>query len=205
MGLGDWERYSTTTGLTIDPTAPLVGSGSLRMHLRDSGAECNLGLSDAHPRGLLKGRVRTLVRQTTGFLTNHRVGLYCMAQALDITQGSERAFYRYCLKDQTLLLDKGDEGLSNGTTSLGSVAHTWTLALTVALELEWDYDLDRWGGAQLIGRVGTRTDFSDLSAVITVTDSSSPLATSVSEGLCGWSSGGEKIFLFDDTTIYPLL
>ena len=82
---------------------------------------------------------------------------------------------------------------------------SFAVGTTVGLELEWDSN----SGTQVdfIARVDTSTlDFSALSDVITVTDSTAPFLTATSEGLCGRynSSSNDATFDFDQTKIVSL-
>jgi hypothetical protein len=80
------------------------------------------------------------------------------------------------------------------------------------MELEWVADLAGLGGTRLIGRVGTKNseDFGTLSDVIDTIDVSSPLLTSVGEGIVlfkghtGTRAPGYN-WGFDMTSVYELV
>jgi hypothetical protein len=80
------------------------------------------------------------------------------------------------------------------------------------MELEWVADLAGLGGTRLIGRVGTKNseDFGTLSDVIDTIDVSSPLLTSVGEGVVlfkghtGTRAPGYN-WGFDMTSVYELV
>jgi hypothetical protein len=204
MSLSDWEVYksSGSLGVAIDTATPLVGSGSLQMVLSLSTGRCNLRLSSAHSRGFLKGKVRTLLQPNSAG-TTLKMGLYCMASQADIT--TDGSFYRLMWYNGAVRLDKPTSGIDHSPTELTSSAYSLSAGQTIALELEWAYDLAEWGGTRLVGRVGSATDFSDLAEVIAYTDTSTPLSTSVGEGLFSYTTSGAKTVLGDETTIFELL
>jgi hypothetical protein len=204
VALSDWTVYKTSgEAALIDTSAPLVGSGSLKITTNTTGV-VELVRADSGERAFTKGRIRTLMK-ATGPLTNPWAGIYCMASQADLTATGSC----YCLvlgsaAGNVVRIIKQTAGLDNGSGSVASAAFAVDVGTLYCLELEWDYDPVTWSGTRLSGRAGVQSDFSDLTELVTYTDTSSPLTTSVGEGIFVASFSASETYFFDKTTITQL-
>jgi len=224
MPYSDWEITKTDSGLlaVLDIISPLKDVGSLRIDNSDIMASvdrcmASARLTSAHQRGVTKGRARTLVHfKTASYSSNGEcgIGLYCMQNQADI-MASGGAAYMFTLSSYSpnhrWRLGKCTNGITGyfDVTSLAAEIMTFTpvTGTTYAMELEWVYDAVELGGTLLVARAGEADDFSDLQEIYKLTDTSSPLTTSIGEGLCYIdyeTLNFQRDAYFDDSTIFAL-
>jgi hypothetical protein len=200
MALGDWvqNKSGSVWTVAIDVGDPMVDSGSLSLQSENgvagpSGHTFVLGAPFSS--GFTKGKIRTLLRWDTGGEINVSnsqrwgVGIVCMMSAADVTVGHTTLF----------------EANTPGTYPPAAGAF-WPL------ELEWVADLAGLGGTRLIARVGTQnsTDFGTLVDKIDTIDTTSPLLTSVGEGVVAWqghtgSRNPGYEWTLDTTSVFELV
>ena len=162
--------------------------------------------------GLLKGSIRSLFRRgDDASVVDHFAGLFCMASDLNAhNTGQLYGLHVELMASNNIQLRKGSSGgvLGVGTvgTQLGSTftADFQGAGSIVALELSWNAEeQSSLGGTELVVRMGFEQDFSDLVTIINVVDTTSPLTTSVAEGI--WTSyisfGLETFVHLDQTRI----
>lgn len=222
-GLGDWTRY-TTSGyiITLDLTTPLVQSSSLKMRddASNSGA-AHLHLNDSFDRGFTRGSIKTIIRLdspvTTGGTSAIGGGIVCMQSQLDIRTSGAAYIFNWGRPSSgstpasgnfRFSIDKMFSGLalSGSNVSLAQTADIPVVAgAFYPIEIEWDFDNDAYGGVRLRANRGTLNsiDFNTLSPLFDVIDSSSPLTTSLAEGLYIYESSNSagRINVSCDETI----
>jgi hypothetical protein len=238
MALGDWvqNKSGSVWTVAIDVGDPMVDSGSLSLQSENgvagpSGHTFVLGAPFSS--GFTKGKIRTLLRWDTGGEINVSnsqrwgVGIVCMMSAADVTVGGggESCYTWYigsgnnaATNQMETCLFKHTDGLSTSTshTTLFEANTPGTYPPAAGafwpLELEWVADLAGLGGTRLIARVGTQnsTDFGTLVDKIDTIDTTSPLLTSVGEGVVAWqghtgSRNPGYEWTLDTTSVFELV
>lgn len=221
MSLADWDVTKSHVDLT-------VAIESDRLKLDNDAVKASVYENYIHlipnsdfNRGFTIGKIRTKLEITdfnTQFGTYEGMhGIVCMMSQSDVTGGAGDC---YCFglrnnADLQWLLVKFTAGLehwlSAGATILGAEDDTLTPAVDTnyALELTWAYHT-LIAGTRLVCKVGLAdNNFTDLVTVFDVTDTATPLTTSVGEGIFfadmdGIGVGDLKRCYFDDTSIVPL-
>jgi len=167
-------------------------------------------------QGFTAGRLRTLVKQPTAgnrladTSPNSKVFLVCMLSDRNIANNFPS---RYALKltNATMSLNKiiGGDANNDGTVLISVATSTLpggglpAAGGLFALELNWFYSVAEFGGMFLEGRYGVQADYSDLAVAVAVTDTSSPLTTSLAEGLEMFNSSTTPLILdFDKLEVY---
>ena len=211
MAFADWDFFTGgTVTNALQSTGALVGSSSLEIVMA-SGSRVQGQLDAGESRGFTKGKIRSLFKNTavTGTASSVNVGLWCLSSVenmLGTGSGDAYAVGIYpedSVTNVTLrkITQNLGEFLSTGTL-LGSASEDFATA-TVALELEWNVAVAETGGVVLKVRTGSQTDYSDLSEVISIVDSSSPYTTGFAEGIfCDCDTGQTATFLIDNTEIF---
>jgi hypothetical protein len=197
VALADWTFSKNRAGLTsaIDGTNPLVGAGSLLLTNTSDLSYANIQTMHCvytANKGFTRGRLRTLIKVHSSTVRG-MFGVYFMASQADVT-ASGSCYYATLVRDlnagtRTLRVDKVTSGLDqqypSGTpTTFATVSSAFSVDTTKALEVEWVSDAAVLAGTRIIVRTGDQTDFSDLAEVMDYTDTTSPLTTTVGEGLC---------------------
>lgn len=166
--------------------------------------------------GLLRGKVRTLLRLRNGLaaLEGLSGGLACMQSARNICVGGASAYVLAVSMPAngalTLNIEKWTNGFrAGGTRTVLATASSipgavLALGTTKAVELEWDVNLTELGGVLLTARAGDASNYSNLVAVpgCAVLDDSSPLVTSAWEGLAGGDVQTTSDIFYDETYIF---
>lgn len=178
-----------------------------------------LRLSSDFTRGYTIGRIRTKL-EVTDFRAQvgsneGMYGVICMMSQATLTGGAGSCYGFGLRNDLNLawLLVKFNSGLENysGGVILGA-ADTTTLSPAVdtnyCLELTWGYHTSL-SGTRLVAKAGLAVnEWRDLVTIYDVTDTSSPLSTSVGEGLFYGDMDSTvsdlKRCYFDDTTLIPM-
>ena len=206
----DFGTVSASATILHNASTPLNGDRSVRFTCTNGGI---VGTKSAaaiyldttnHARGFVLGRIRTLIRVDQE--VDH-AGIYCLGSvAAGITSGGNSYVFGPAGSTHELTLSKLDNGLFDETPSvINATGVTMGAAPTgiKAIELEWKADLTIFGGTQLICRAGDAIDFSDLAIVFQGVDESSPILTSLSEGLFAFRAGITNVgqVTFDDTTV----
>lgn len=219
MTLANWDVTKSNVSLAcaIENNRLKIDNDAIKGTVTSSYA--HLRLNSDFSRGYTIGKIRTKLEITDHTLSTSNDGDYgivCMMSGSDLTGGAGSC-YVFCLNvvnTITWSIAKHTTGLDNltdvGTTLLGSGSTTLTPARDVnyALELQWCYHT-LLGGTNLLAKVGlAENNYTDLVTVYDVTDTSSPLTSSVGEGLFFADTDGTvndlKRIYFDDTEIIQL-
>ena len=205
--LADWDIF-TSGPVTVDivTSSVIVGAQSLRLLAPHSpGVSANIlpkTTSSLHYVAT-KGKLRTLlygVVEGGGVLIS---GLSCQQSVRDINpDGTSFYFAGYSHTGDRLGIGKATNGLQQTLGLMPFQVFTpFTLSAgsTISIEFEWEVS----GTSVILTlRKGTTTDYSNLAQILTYTDSSSALLTTVGQGLCyatpDFSSNPE--FRVDQTT-----
>ena len=226
MSILDWDIYVDFPGnllIFTDTAAPEIGTGSLAFghintvdftHANLVPTDDSAGLSHGvAPNGRLRTVCRVDIHEGGTPLISY-FGVTALQSQDDLTAGG--SCYALLLAsgeglvDPVLCLHKFTSGLPNGlpTPPLISIPFPVTLGVPFAMELEWIVDVPNLGGTFLLARTGTQTDFSDLTAQMSFVDTSSPITTSVAEGVVASfksnSVSDTKKVIFDNTTLFEL-
>lgn len=223
MSLGDWTQAGSGLTVSIEINTPLVGDGSLKFAASAAVNQKNMYLTNLD-KGFTKGRIRSLMRMVVRPTTQAyaRAGLICMQSVIN-PAAATGAYYTFGWgvgsstagtpgTQKWLLMKRAPSGqLSSVGTELNSTSVVVSASDYYPVQLEWVVDIADLGGTRLTASVGTlnSTDFGTLVTVFDYLDTSSPLTTSVAEGIFCTSAnaaGAETYtYTFDETTIYQLV
>lgn len=188
----DWDVYHFPTSPSVgndwisighDPVNKLLGSADLVFSRNTAEWAGSARPGATIPKALTSGKLRTLLNFDYGSGVVY-AGLYCLSSQPNVS-GSVGSFYLVyldsSLTEDRIRLAKVGAGLmaASYTVLETSGVSAWTPTVTLALEFEWVVTA---GQAVLTVRTGLQTDFSDLSQLLTHTDTSSPYTTSAGEG-----------------------
>jgi len=223
MSLGDWSQSignSSQITVSLEIATPIVGNGSLKIRNTGTPTGCaNLFLTSL-PKGFAKGRIRTLLQWQVrpSHAAYERAGIAFMQSALHITSGTP-SFYTFALGAKSgypgtlhWLINKH---VNTSLQSTGPTVINESNSVTVAdgdywpIQVEWNADVSNIGGTRLTCSVGTKnsTDFGTLAVLLDTIDTSSPIVTSVAEGLFDTHPAvgfTDHTACWDSTTIYQL-
>ena len=219
MSLSDWE-FHASSGVTfsINLFTPIVSLGSGRLAMPDIGAltqtNINVTTASGRTRGVTRGKLRSLFRYDT-LVTAAVLGLaFCQSRSDHDLTSNGTAYFAY-LRQADSKLHISRMGPTNSTiagffgapTFLDSGGFPFVPGNNVvfSLEVEWIVDIAELGGVAIFLRQGFATNFSDLTTVITVLDTSSPLTTSTSESVFAGvpaTFAGAWNLDFDQTTLF---
>lgn len=193
MSLSLFETYSTNPALLqiyTDDTAAITGSGSLLITNTTAAYRWgNVTSGQTIVRGLTSGRLRGqfLIEGIAGGGSEFRGGLCCMQSQHDMASGGACYGFNFQLLGGTggayrVELWKYLNGLDTnfGSQLTASGGGEWSLGTLKMLEAEWQVS---GNSVVLTLRTGNNPNFSDLSDRLKYTDVSSPLLTSVNEGI----------------------
>lgn len=223
MALTDWDTYSAGGGqvdYNVDVLTPLVQTASLQIFAQDGGFG-NMVVTDSSGRtkGVSAGRLRTILRLDgpyTGVSASNYCGILAMQSHEDMgTTGSDCYMWGWRFTgngatSQWFTLRK----FTNTNNSLGtllsevSIVSPYAIGSVITLEFEWVEAFATLGGVILRGRSGTMTDYSDLTEQVAYFDNSSPLTTTVAEGLGAKAStigSSDQIYTLDTTELDVLV
>lgn len=227
MAFTDWVFEKSSSGIItyvniLNPTIPndsFGEGGSLQVdHLTGSDLFMN-AYNDTYVRGIIKGRMRTLIQPVSISGAGSYLAGFLLMQNQDNLTGSDSAgtgeaygvFYATDAAgaNTRFIIQKYTSGLVSafGGTSiyLGSNLGTVSPGTITAMEIEWDAT----SGTQvdfILRRVINDTDFDNMITETTVSDSSSPLVVTASEGLSTVSDVSSAVsWRFDETNIYSVL
>jgi hypothetical protein len=210
MALADWEVHAANALVTLDTINTITGTSSLRIAGNSGFAVgyANILPSKAslHPHGFTRGALRALFKPV-GLGSGRQIGLSCMQSDRNITT-TGTVFYSAEATGTALVLNKGTSSIQSSRTQLATTSYTMVVGTVFALELQWDLLLDELNGIDLVVRLGTLTDFSDLTQVLHYIDTSSPLQISRGEGILYSTLSVQSInieFRVDETTLYRIL
>jgi len=227
MALSDWDVFKTDTDVIVSsvfdgvdlilPTGDILAISSLDdggsvfvgNGTNANGESANLQPKTSFGGALTFGKIRSLVFTFVGSGVREW-GFYCMSSQADLTSsGSCYLLYATtAFNNFNFIIAKSTSSgivapFSNASPLASSPTSLFSDGTAFALELEWDAS----SGTQtvLTMRHGTALDFSNLSDVGTVIDTSSPLLTSSGEGLFVSDVSGVSRALFDNTRIEKLI
>ena len=219
MSLSNWTSV-VGTGVTVllEATAPIVGTGSLRINRSGSGASGSFTYPISLPTGLAKGRLQTLFQVPTITADNtsdQLASLFFMVSTLSspLTIATMYGFSAICRSSSPgpgvvgCMLGKAT-GSQNVSNQLGSYSFpTIPPGTTIALQVDWAYDPLQFSGTQIKARYKIGNDFLSMIEVFNIIDTSSPYTTSVAEALGISTSIGPSTYsvLFDETSLFDLV
>lgn len=223
MAFADWVfKKSNTEILTyteiFNPIIALdsIGVGGSLKVQHDSGMGLFMNAyNTTYAGGILKGRIRSLISPyTLSGASTYLAGFTFLQDQLDLTSGSGSFYGAFYIANNggtttRLMIRKYSSGLVSalGGTDIytGSSLGTFVTGTPSAVEIEWDAS----SGTQVdfILRAATNdTDFDNMAVVTTVSDTVSPLVSSVGEGIATANDvSSDMAWLFDNTFIYSIL
>jgi len=178
-------------------SAPILqGTGSLQFEFLATGLKTNLRPGSQIGFGLRIGEVRSLIYslEQAGTSGAYAFGMYCMGDESNLSLGLGQC---YLLKLDTttnkrnlsIIKSTSGVGLSSFQTlsALSISADHWAANTNFTMAFSW-----RVSGiaTTLIGKMGTLTDYSDLSTVICATDTTSAFVSTIGEGF--WGDSGTR-------------
>lgn len=203
MAFADWVVDVTNFTVALQTASPLAGVTSVQANQTVITARYFVSASGAYPQGNEIGRLRTLIRANV-INNNYRFGLVCLAsvRTLATTTGNwYAAFINTTGPTGSVVLYRGNAVNLGGGTQLAAGNFTFAINTPYAFQLDWIADNPGLGGTYLNVAVGTATDFSNLSSVISYVDgSTSKITTGNFEGLGGHSSTSTLLQVTYDTT-----
>lgn len=220
MAFTDWDFYTTgfsSSSIGIDTGSVLVDAGSLRVVGSGAGVGTWAGHLDSNfTKGFTSGRIRTVFRSHSSGSGVVSFFLYFMASQLDITSGGSCYYVNCTHASSALQLRKTTSGgvpgsftnLQTITGGTNGIAYSNSIN-PVAVEVTWfggPVANAVFGGTRIqIRAMEGTTAFTHMGAAAVFVDTSSPLTTSVAEGIGGFSSNlgvGSVQDFVDETTIY---
>jgi hypothetical protein len=207
MAFSDWTIYKSPTTLRayLEIVNPITGTGSLYLNNTGNGSVINrtnlIGSGARYTPGILHGKIRQ-----TFYVTNanrSRIGFSILQNTLDITGGTSSYYGVFAKADfggtqRRLEVVRWNTGAE--TSLYSSPTPLWEFNTTFTLEVEWEVQA---GQVVITLNQGTAIDYTDLSLVTTVNDTSgSRLTTSVGEGpfLLKWDTFGDAYTAYFDNT-----
>ena len=213
MAFSDWV-FEQTSNATANLTAssPLSGSSSLELSLNANATnrgQAGYVIDSGVPLGMSKGKIRTLIQKVSGNdVEEFASGIFCLAEATDFGSNGSTEAYVAIMDTEFQGVQLRYTSITNSTSGLLTKVDSlgFTNGVTKALELEWDNNPTEIGGIHFIVRVGSMTDFSDLTEVINFVDPTSRTIAGY-EGIChiNDSSLVSPVWYFDDTSIFELV
>ena len=236
MPIPEWEINTdllSAISWTLDIATPINGDGSLLVQYTNSVAVGTLNaiptLLSGYPEGFTTAKLRTSfeIKAFPGSIPTSVTyfGIVGMQGTRNIT-GTDavgRTFYALAVRIEEGLgvqqlqiirvSDVGLRGLQNLASGTVIASITYPVVLSVGsigtLEFQWVVDIPNLNGVYMVARTGSNPNYSDLTDRISILDFTSPLTSTVGEGLFCYlknSVGSDtKQITFDDTTLYSLI
>ena len=204
----DMEYFGNVTQLQFvnDLVQRIVGEGSLRIDKLSVIPVNMVGnfqpkITSAPTQGLPSARLTMLTRGVTIGDTGQSVGLLCMMSQRNVTNAGRAYYLQYHLLNGRLDLGQIVSGLNVAGTLFSTVTAN---NVSASLQLSWDLASNS-SQITLRGYVGTQSDFSDLTQVISHVDTT-PLTATVTEGGFYTDGGGgnDVSVLVDNLELLPL-
>ncbi len=222
MSLSQWTSVITpASGITvsIETTSPLVGTGSLRLQRSGSGMASSFTYPTdiALPTGFTKGRLQTQFRLdsiTADNASNQLASLFFMVSSITspLTTASMYGFSAACRTSDGIVQFFLGKTIGGGSISISNQLGSVDIAdipsgTTITMQVDWVYDLLQFAGTQIKARYKIGTDYVGMTTVFNYTDTSSPLSTSVAEGLGLVTPIGASVYdvFFDETSLFDLI
>lgn len=221
MAITDWDIFSNSpdalvtlktnanvvySGVSNQITSPPIRGASSLLTFNgagDAGTKIQIQPKPAFSSGQLKGKLRTLVHVIPTAGGVKEAGLYCLSgQTNLITTGNcYLAYFTTALNNFNFIIAKsgnGIEGFGSAMALATSPTMQWAEGTTFALEFVWDAT---GTSAVLVLRLGSATDFSDLTNLLSYEDTTSPFLTSSGEGLFHSDVSSPMQVLWDSTSL----
>jgi hypothetical protein len=220
MAISDWTSVVQGNFVFLLETGdPIAGTGSLRLERNSgSGNEGAIIYPIGLPTGITKGRLQSKFRlddMTTDNGSDQRVGMFFMVDSLGSPLTSS-AMYAFVAVVRTTGITKFEvHKLSSGVQSMGvgTIKQSFVLGSPIAIDadvtmqVDWIYEPIQFSGTNIIARYKEGTDFTSMIEIFDFVDTTSPLTTSVAEGLGGSTATGPQDFVvfWDDTSLFTLI
>ena len=217
MSLSQFDGFSSQLDgqFILNVISPMVGTGSLRLNL-PTGGTGNIAPDSAGPltHGLTLARYETLARaQVSGIATSAgKFGIIFMQSAHNVTTGTPD-FYFFGIENTGVNFSLGNYVLYKTTTGWSGISLvTSTVAISgpvfgivQSFRVDFITDVPNLGGVWIKCYAGT-VDFSSMTNIFNVIDFTSPLTTTVNEGLAvdAASTGSTLECQFDQTSLYEI-
>lgn len=188
MSFSDWEFFAAfpSQQVYVDLTAPLVGSGSLRLVGSAAGPGGLYGRwGQATQHGFRQGRVSTLLQPLAGLPGQDWYGVYSAASVVNLTGTAGTAYAAALVVGASptsweLQLLKVTAGLATVPTVLAAQFFSCAFDQIVGMQLQWLSTPET--GVALSLSIGTALDYSDLVQVLLAQDPSVDIQASEGEG-----------------------
>lgn len=216
MSYAQWNKDKLASATSsLDLVTPITGTSSLSLDSNVASQAIYLTPTGASglTKGVEQGRLRTLVKMTTGSGNGCGFGLVCMGGSDTLATVGTSAFIRYELfsNGNYNLYRSNSSGLNSGapgTPLQANIAQSVVQNTIYGIQMEWIVDVPNLGGVYIITKKGTAIDFSDLIILNQLVDTGAQiLTTSASEGIFmrGYTSTGPVKVLFDQTELFQLI
>lgn len=219
MALNDFDFFNSQGDgqFILEVITPLVSTGSGKLVL-PTGGHGNAGSDGGlYTRGLDMVRYETLAYvAVSGIATAPaRFGITVMQSHHNLNNTS-KSFYFFGIENAGANFASGEYVLYKTTNGWGSVApvpNTNAVAIVGSvyqdlrcLRIDCITDTANLGGVWLKGYAGVTDDFSDLTQIFNVVDYTSPITTTVNEGIAVDAAGtGSTLEVwFDQVSLYPI-
>lgn len=178
--------------IAVDPESPLIGTGNClieRQGAAATGRAITYFNTTPFPHGVINGKIAGLFRlvANAGSGRTIRVGFGCCYSQNDLVAGGS-AYFGYLHRTSIggdkwqVEIMKTTNGIENQSSLALSVSTSlWADDTLKAFEFQWEFISA--SQMDLTIRLGDATDFSDLAVALQHSDTSSPLITSVNEGI----------------------
>lgn len=188
------------------PLAPMQGTGSLQCEFLTNSLKGNVRPGASLVRGTNNGLIVTQVYavQLTTPLA-YAFGLYCMGSNTDLSSGIGNCYIfslETAVNVYTAVIKKSTSGIGQSAfQTLSAVsAAAWAPNTSFFIALSW---VVSGATITLVGKTGFLTDYSDLSTIVSVVDSTSAFTSqSVGEGLWADSSTNNNFRVQFDRSLW---
>jgi hypothetical protein len=229
MAFSDWEfnKFDGAEVVVIDTVTPINGAGSLQIlgtGTSDQGyVSMNLTSTADPSRGRTMAKIQTIFQrnQPSGGGFDHGAGIYFMPSSVTPWVGGASCYWAGMSNDGSTTrwtVIKFTNGIDAWEASTGagvlatSLTNVTADGANTALEVEWN-DAPEFGGVRIVLRAATSgdTDFGNMTDLITITDTSTPLTNSgIAEGFLiadvqGVGGSSQVKPKFDDTSVFSLV
>lgn len=185
--------------------APMQGTGSLQCEFLTNSLKGNVRPGSSLVRGTTNGLIITQVYATEQNTGAYAFGLYCMGSNADLSSGIGNCYIFSFEKTTTVYsakIKKSTSGIGlSAFQALSAVsAAAWAPNTSFFIALSW---VVSGSTITLVGKKGFLADYSDLSTIVSVVDSTSAFTSqSVGEGLWADSSTNNRFRVQFDQSLW---
>lgn len=209
MSFSQWTFTSSNSTASLDTINTIIGASSLKVVGHPTLGASLYGIPSINsllPGGFIKGALRILVKPVV-LGTSRNINLVCLQSQRDPRFSPANCYWLEADGTSLNLRKSNSSGLNVGfSTLLGSSPLSMVVSTVFSIELQWVVAIDEVNGIDFIVRTGSMSDYSDLTQVIHILDTTAPLySTTQGEGISFGGGTGSPEFRLDQTTLLRIL